>query len=56
MIRLVYKNNFFDLEAPVYMTDKQKEGFKELMIKTFNNVDFIDISEPERVWSKRKGV
>ena len=55
-MNILRKNNLIDLEAPMYMADWQLEKFKNFMENTFDDVEFVDIVEPEREWEKRDGV
>ena len=56
-MNILRKNNRIDLEAPMYMADWQLKKFKDFMKKTFgDDVEFVDIIEPEREWEKREGV
>jgi len=47
-MKIIYKNGFFDLAAPVYMSDNQKEKFLDFMKKNFDDVEVFNREEASR--------
>ena len=47
-MKLIYRNGFIDLEAPVYMSKIQREKFISFMQEIFNDVEVVEKKEVSR--------
>jgi rhodanese-related sulfurtransferase len=47
-MKLIIRNGFIDLEAPVYMSESQREKFIDFMKNTFDDVDIREVQEKSR--------